>query len=222
VVASRARPPSLGLRQHRLLELAQLGIELRRLSPELLKEGEQLLGLALLGPPPVSAHLLGKPMRMRVVVGTTGNVGTSLVQSLAEGSAVTAVLGGHAGRRHGSRRRPSGPPRTSVSDDLLPHFRNADVVVHLAWRLQLTHNPVTTWEGNVVGADRVFQAVRRAEVPALVYASSVGPTRPAPRTGRWTSPGRPMAGPPGRTPANRPMSSGCSTRCSGRTPTGGW
>jgi UDP-glucose 4-epimerase len=116
-----------------------------------------------------------------VVVGASGNVGTSLVQSLAAEPAVTSVLGL-------ARRLPAWQaPKTEWAaadmsrDDLVPHFRNADVVVHLAWLFQPSHDPVTTWRVNVVGSDRVFQAVRRAEVPALVYASSVGAYSPGPK-----------------------------------------
>jgi hypothetical protein len=32
-----------------------------------------------------------------------------------------------------------------TSDDLVPHFRGADAVVHLAWLFQPTHDPATTW-----------------------------------------------------------------------------
>jgi UDP-glucose 4-epimerase len=116
-----------------------------------------------------------------VVVGATGNVGTSLVQSLAEEPAVSSVLG--------LARRPPAwqAPKTEWAtvdmsrDELAPRFHSADVVVHLAWLFQPTHNPVTTWRINVVGSSRVLQAVRQAEVPALVYASSVGAYSPGPK-----------------------------------------
>jgi UDP-glucose 4-epimerase len=116
-----------------------------------------------------------------VVVGATGNVGTSLVQSLAAEPAVTSVLG--LARRLPAWQAPKTKWATAdlSRDDLVPHFRGADVVVHLAWLFQPTHDPVTTWRVNVVGSDRVFQAVRRAEVPALVYASSVGAYSPGPK-----------------------------------------
>ena len=116
-----------------------------------------------------------------VVVGATGNVGTSLLQSLADAPEVTSVLGL-------ARRRPEWQaPKTEwatadvAEDDLVPHFRAADVVVHLAWIFQPTHDPVRTWRDNVLGSVRVFRAVADAVVPALVYASSVGAYSPGPK-----------------------------------------
>ena len=116
-----------------------------------------------------------------VVVGASGNVGTSLVRSLADDPMVESVLGL-------ARRRPAWQaPKTEwaaadmTADDLVPHFRGAGVVVHLAWAFQPSHDPAETWRVNVVGSSRVFHAVREAEVPALVYASSVGAYSPGPK-----------------------------------------
>jgi nucleoside-diphosphate-sugar epimerase len=77
------------------------------------------------------------------------------------------------------------PPKTTwaradvASSDLVPHFLGADVVVHLAWIFQPTHDPLATWRTNVLGSLRVFEAVAQAGVPGLVYASSVGAYAPA-------------------------------------------
>jgi nucleoside-diphosphate-sugar epimerase len=60
------------------------------------------------------------------------------------------------------------------SSDLSAHFRGADAVVHLAWLIQPSRDLATTGAVNVHGSARVFEAVAQAEVPALVYASSVG------------------------------------------------
>lgn len=67
-----------------------------------------------------------------------------------------------------ARRMPSWPaPKTTwtaadvASDDLVPHFRGADAVVHLAWIFQPTHDHVATWRNNVLGSIRVFEAVAR-------------------------------------------------------------
>ncbi|MFL6129202.1 MAG: NAD-dependent epimerase/dehydratase family protein [Mycobacteriales bacterium] len=133
-----------------------------------------------------------------VVVGATGNVGTSLVQVLTEDPQVTDVLGL-------ARRRPEwSPPKTrwatadAAADDLVSHFRGADAVVHLAWLFQPTHDPLTTWQANVGGSIRVFDAVALADVPVLVHASSVGAYSPGP-TDRavdetWPTHGWPTAG----------------------------
>jgi UDP-glucose 4-epimerase len=114
-----------------------------------------------------------------VVIGATGNVGTSVVAALERDPQVESVLGL-------ARRPPDGPPSKTVwaradmaTDDLVAHFRGADAVVHLAWMFQPTHDHLTTWRNNVLGAIRVFEAVAEAGVPALVYSSSVGAYSPA-------------------------------------------
>ncbi|MDP9071444.1 MAG: NAD-dependent epimerase/dehydratase family protein [Actinomycetota bacterium] len=116
---------------------------------------------------------------MRVVItGATGNVGTSLVEVLGEDPSVTSIIGL-------ARRVPSWtPPKTTwaradvTEDDLVAHFDGADVVVHLAWIFQPTHDPVATWRNNVLGSIRVFEAAAEAGVPALIHASSVGAYSP--------------------------------------------
>ncbi|MFI1200021.1 NAD-dependent epimerase/dehydratase family protein [Streptomyces sp. NPDC020883] len=118
-----------------------------------------------------------------VVVGATGNVGTSLMRALGQEQAVGSTLG--LARR---------PCRLSIAkaawacvdvadpqDNLESHFRGADAVVHLAWLFQPTHDPATTWETNVLGSLRVFDAVARSGVPALIHASSVGAYSPGPK-----------------------------------------
>jgi nucleoside-diphosphate-sugar epimerase len=138
-----------------------------------------------------------------VVVGATGNVGTSVIAALAEDPRVSSILGV-------ARRRPQwSAPRTEWAqadierDALVGLFRGADAVIHLAWLFQPSHDPVATWCANVGGARRVFQAVAEAGVPALVYASSVGAYSPGPKDrGRqdqavdedWPTDGWPTAG----------------------------
>jgi UDP-glucose 4-epimerase len=116
-----------------------------------------------------------------VVVGATGNVGTSVVAALAEDPGVASILGV-------ARRLPQwSVPRTEwaqadiTRDDLVSLFRGADVVIHLAWLIQPTHSPLITWRTNVEGSLRVFRAAAEAGVPALVYASSVGAYSPGPK-----------------------------------------
>jgi nucleoside-diphosphate-sugar epimerase len=116
-----------------------------------------------------------------VIVGATGNVGTSLVQALGADGDVDAVVG--LARREPRWRA----PKTSwaavdvTADDLVPHFRGADAVVHLAWLFQPSHDPVVTWHNNVVGSRRVFEAAAEAGVGVLVHASSVGAYSPGPQ-----------------------------------------
>lgn len=131
-----------------------------------------------------------------VVVGATGNIGTSLLDRLAGEPAVTEVLGL-------ARRVPAQSwPKTSFAtadvgrDDLAPHLAGADVVVHVAWIFQPTHRPTVTWSVNVGGTIRVLDAVVRQRVPALVVASSVGAYSPADGREvdeRWPTDGLPTA-----------------------------
>jgi UDP-glucose 4-epimerase len=116
-----------------------------------------------------------------VVTGATGNVGTSVIESLAEDPGVTSILGL-------ARRLPSWhPPKTRwaqadvAKDDLVSHLRGADALIHLAWLFQPTHDPVTTWRSNVEGSIRVFRAASDAGVRAVVYASSIGAYSPGPK-----------------------------------------
>ena len=112
---------------------------------------------------------------MRIAVtGASGNVGTSLLQSLAADDTVESVIGI-------ARRRPSSTfakttwVTADVSrDDLRPHFEGVDAVVHLAWLIQPSRDESVTRATNVDGSRRVFRAVADTGVPKLVYASSVG------------------------------------------------
>src|SRR3954467_11801930 len=119
-----------------------------------------------------------------VVVGATGNVGTSLLRALADAPEVESVLG--LERRVPDLRWPKTEWRRAdiVSDDLVPHLRGADVVVHLAWLIQPSRDEAKLHAVNVEGSRRVFDATARAEVPALVYASSVGAYSPGPKDRR--------------------------------------
>lgn len=116
-----------------------------------------------------------------VVVGATGNVGTSVLEALAHDDAVTSVLG--------LARRPAAtaPAKTELAvadvtrDDLVPHFRGADCVIHLAWLIQPSRDRHELRRTNVEGSARVLAAVAEAGVPALVAASSIGVYSPGPK-----------------------------------------
>jgi nucleoside-diphosphate-sugar epimerase len=114
-----------------------------------------------------------------VIVGATGNVGTSLLDSLSgDGHEIVAVA---------RRRPPHALPHAEfvaadiVSSDLSPIFRGADAVVHLAWLIQPGRDESVTRRVNVEGSERLFKAVVEAKVPLLVYASSVGTYSPGPK-----------------------------------------
>ncbi|HLR95634.1 MAG TPA: NAD-dependent epimerase/dehydratase family protein [Jiangellaceae bacterium] len=118
-----------------------------------------------------------------VVTGASGNVGTSVVEALGRSDEVSEIVGV-------ARREPSWhPPKTTwvtadvARDDLTEVFTGADVVIHLAWFFQPTSEPMTTWNVNVRGSIRVFDAAVRSGVGALVVASSVGAYSPGPDDG---------------------------------------
>ena len=109
-----------------------------------------------------------------VVVGATGNVGTSLVRVLSEDDRVESVLG--VARRLPQLELPkvAWAAADVVTDDLAALFAGADAVVHLAWAIQPSRDETVLRRVNVDGSARVAGATIRAGVPALVYASSVG------------------------------------------------
>lgn len=119
---------------------------------------------------------------MRVVVtGATGNVGTSVLEALGAEPRVKEIVG--LARRGPEVEMPKVEwvRADVVDDDLVPVFAGADAVVHLAWAIQPSRDETLTERINVEGSRRVFEAVERAEVPTLVYASSVGAYSPGPK-----------------------------------------
>nr|WP_062341029.1 NAD-dependent epimerase/dehydratase family protein [Herbidospora sakaeratensis] len=113
-----------------------------------------------------------------IVVGATGNVGTSVLAALEADPEVTSIVG-VARRLPGAMGGKTAFRAADIStDDLVEIFAGADVVIHLAWLFQPMRNPILTWRNNVIGGIRVFNAVAEAGVPALVYASSVGAYSP--------------------------------------------
>jgi UDP-glucose 4-epimerase len=122
---------------------------------------------------------------MRVVVlGATGNVGTSVLAALAGEPGVDSVLG-VARRLPDLRYAKTDWAQADVSSsDLAPLFRGADVVIHLAWLIQPGRDLAALRATNVDGSARVFEAVTAAGVRALVYASSVGAYSPGPKDRR--------------------------------------
>ena len=117
-----------------------------------------------------------------VVVGATGNVGTSVLRSLADDPRVESVLG--LARRAPTIDFPKtdwGRVHISSADNLARFFDGADAVVHLAWLIQPGRDHDVLRATNVEGSRRVFRAAVDAGVPALVYASSVGAYAPGPK-----------------------------------------
>ncbi|WP_461030886.1 NAD-dependent epimerase/dehydratase family protein, partial [Streptomyces sparsus] len=118
------------------------------------------------------------------MTGATGNAGTSLLAALGEDPRIGSVLGV-------ARRLPDwNPPKTrwatadvgaaGSEDELTGLFQGADAVVHLAWLLQPSRSPLTTWRTNVLGTVRTLRAAAAAGVSTVVYASSVAAYSPRP------------------------------------------
>jgi UDP-glucose 4-epimerase len=132
-----------------------------------------------------------------VVVGATGNLGTSVLRALEKEESVESVLG--LARRLPGLAMPKVEWAAAdvVDDDLVPHFRGADAVVLLAWVVQPSRDLTKQWMVNVEGSTRVARAAKEADVPSLLYASSVGTYSPGPKDGRvdegWPTGGIPTS-----------------------------
>lgn len=119
---------------------------------------------------------------MRVtVVGASGNVGTSVLRSLAAEPEVEAITGV-------ARRLPrlAVPKTTWVSKDvtggnLESVFREADAAVILSWLIQPSRDLNKLWMTNVEGTMRAVEAAARSGVKTIAYASSVGAYSPGPK-----------------------------------------
>ncbi|MEA2400623.1 MAG: UDP-glucose 4-epimerase [Thermoleophilaceae bacterium] len=132
-----------------------------------------------------------------VVIGASGNVGTSLLRSLGDEPAVESVLG--LCRRVPEASFPKVEWRAAdvSSSPLRPHFEGADAVVHLAWLIQPGRDQRLVRSVNVDGSARVFGEAAAAGVGTLVYASSVGAYAPGPKDRRvdesWPTSGVPTS-----------------------------
>lgn len=122
---------------------------------------------------------------MRVVVtGASGNVGTSVLEALADEPEVEEIVGL-------ARRVPDAEfPKVEwvgadvTESELTPIFAGAHAVVHLAWAIQPSRDEAVTERINVGGTRQVLDAVARAGVETLIYASSVGAYSPGPKRRR--------------------------------------
>jgi UDP-glucose 4-epimerase len=114
-----------------------------------------------------------------VIVGASGNVGTALLRRLSDEPDLT-VSG--VARRIPQPQEPYDWVRwhrcdisaPGATDELVRVFAGADAVVHLAWKVQPSHQPRALYRTNVAGSAAVMDAVVRSGVSTVVYASSVG------------------------------------------------
>src|ERR671916_208538 len=114
-----------------------------------------------------------------VVVGATGNIGTSVLRSLEKEESVESILGL-------ARRLPGlSIPKVEwvsadvVSDDLVHHFRGADAVVLLAWIIQPSRDLTKQWMVNVEGSMRPGLVSKRGAAGGI-HRLSAGPFLPGP------------------------------------------
>src|SRR5436305_10937642 len=109
-----------------------------------------------------------------VVVGATGNVGTSVLETLASEPRVEEIVA--VARRPPERPLPRSTfePADVTHSDLVPIFRGADAIIHLAWLIQPGRDEALTRLVNVTGSERVFAAAVEAGVSSVLYASSIG------------------------------------------------
>ena len=109
-----------------------------------------------------------------VVVGATGNVGTSVLEALGRDDAVSSILGVARRLPETAYAKTEFAAADVATDELASLFHGADCVIHLAWVIQPSHDEQALRRINVEGSSRVFAAVAAAGVGSLVVASSIG------------------------------------------------
>jgi UDP-glucose 4-epimerase len=116
-----------------------------------------------------------------VVIGATGNIGTSVLAALEDDAAVTSIVA--VARRPAASVVPKVEwrARDVTRDDLRGDVNGADAVVCLPWAIQPSRDLETLRAINVDGSRRVFEAAAAVGVPALLYSSSVGAYSPGPK-----------------------------------------
>jgi UDP-glucose 4-epimerase len=124
---------------------------------------------------------ISRPPMKVIVTGAEGNVGKSVIEALGERDEVGEIVGLVDVSPNWSPKKTSWSGTSVVSSDLAPVFEDADVVIHLAWATQPSHDREKLERINVEGSRRVFDAVAAAGVPKLIYASTVGAYSPAPK-----------------------------------------
>ncbi len=115
-----------------------------------------------------------------VLVGASGNVGTSLLRRLEDDPAVASIAAVARRPARSTSEKTAWVAADIAEDDLISRFAGADAVVHLAWAIQPSHDEAAMARTNLLGSHRVFEAAA-AGVGAIVYASSVGAYSPGPK-----------------------------------------
>jgi UDP-glucose 4-epimerase len=108
-----------------------------------------------------------------VVVGASGNIGTSVLRALQGDPDVSSIVA-IARRAVPGSRGIDWRERDVSRDDLRPDLEGADAVICLSWLIQPSRDLEKLRAVNVDGSRRAFEAAAAAGVPALLYSSSVG------------------------------------------------
>jgi UDP-glucose 4-epimerase len=116
-----------------------------------------------------------------VVIGATGNIGTSVVAALSADPQVSSIVAVARRPPAGGDAKVEWRARDVTRDDMRRDLDGADAVVCLSWLIQPSRDLETLRVTNVEGSRRVFEAAGRAGVPALLYSSSVGAYSPGPK-----------------------------------------
>jgi len=116
-----------------------------------------------------------------VVVGASGNIGTSVLAALGGDPKVSSIV---AIARHPAAEAAASlewRARDVTQVDLRGDLEGADAVICLHWQIQPSRDLETVRAANVDGNRRVFEAAAAAGVGALLYSSSVGAYSPGPK-----------------------------------------
>ena len=116
-----------------------------------------------------------------VVIGASGNIGSSVMAAVERDAAVTSVIA--VARRPAANAAPKVQWRSRdvTRDDLRGDLDGADAVVCLPWAIQPSRDLDAVRATNVDGSRRVFEAAAAVGARALLYSSSVGAYSPGPK-----------------------------------------
>ena len=141
----------------------------------------------------------GRPQRI-LITGASGNVGTGVLRAITDAMPDAELVGV-------CRRPPRHAPwpvewhaidlsTPAAEESLDTAMRGVDVVVHLALAVQPTRDSYYLYRANVLGSQAVFNAMRRAGVGYLIYASSLSVYAPSGGPAvdeRWPTTGQPSS-----------------------------
>jgi UDP-glucose 4-epimerase len=115
-----------------------------------------------------------------VVIGATGNIGTSVLHALDGDPEVDSIVALARRAANGSRGI-DWRERDVTGDDIRSDLEGADAVICLSWLIQPSRDLEKLRAVNVDGSRSVFEAAAAVGVPALLYSSSVGAYSPGPK-----------------------------------------